>query len=58
VFRDNGSNMDKAMRDTGLKSYGCFAHSLQLVGVLNQKSVSVLLGKSLVEINSCIQQVE
>jgi len=43
VFRDSDSNMDKAMRDKGLKS---FAHSLQLVRVLNQKSVSDLLGKS------------
>jgi len=46
VLRDNASNMDKAMRDAGLKSYGCFAHTLQLVvndGVLTQKSVSDLL---------------
>ena len=46
VLRDNASNMDKAMRDAGLKSYGCFAHTLQLVvndGVLSQKSVSDLL---------------
>jgi len=46
VLRDNASNMDKAMRDVGLKSYGCFAHTLQLVvndGVLTQKSASDLL---------------
>ena len=45
VLRDNASNMDKAMRDAGLKSYGCFAHTLQLFndGVLTQKSVSDLL---------------
>ena len=46
MLHDNASNMDKAMRDSGLKSYGCFAHSLQLVvndGVLSQKSVSDLL---------------
>ena len=43
VLRDNASNMDKAMRDAGIASYGCFAHSLQLVvndGVLSQRSVS------------------
>ena len=46
VLHDNACNMDKAMRDSGLKSYGCFAHSLQLVvndRVLSQKSVSDLL---------------
>jgi len=30
VLCDNASNMDKAMRDAGVASYGCFAHSLQL----------------------------
>ena len=46
VLRDNASNMDKAMRDAGVATYGCFAHSLQLVvnnGMLSQKSVSDLL---------------
>ena len=46
VLRDSASNKDKALRDLGLKSYGCFAHSLQLVvndGLLSQKSVSDLL---------------
>ena len=31
VLRDNASNMDKAMRDAGVASYGCFAHSLHLL---------------------------
>ena len=42
----HASNTDKAMRDAGVASYGCFAHSLQLVvndGVLSQRSVSDLL---------------
>ena len=46
VLRDNAGNMDKAMRDAGVASYGCFAHSLQLVvndGMLSQRSVSDLL---------------
>ena len=46
VLRDNATNMNKAMRDAGLTSYGCFAHSLQLVvndGILSQRSVSDLL---------------
>ena len=46
VLRDNASNMDKAIRDAGIASYGCFAHSLQLVvndGVLIQRSVNDLL---------------
>ena len=45
MLHDNASNMDKAVRDAGLKSYGCFARALQLVvndGVLSQKSVSDL----------------
>ena len=39
VIRDNGSNMVKAMREANLPSFGCFAHSLQLVvndGLLSQ----------------------
>ena len=46
VLRDNASNMGRAMRDANLCSYGCFAHSLQLVvndGVLSQRVVSDLL---------------
>ena len=46
VLRDNASNMEKAMRDAVIPSYGCFAHSIQLVvndGVLVQRSVSELL---------------
>ena len=46
VLCDNAANMKKAMRDAALPSYGCLAHSLQLVvkdGVLVQRSVSDLL---------------
>ena len=46
VLRDNASNMERAMKDAGVGSYGCFAHSLQLVvhdGVLSQRIVSDLL---------------
>ena len=46
VLRDNASNMVRAMKDAGLCSYGCFAHSLQLVvndGVLSQRIVIDLL---------------
>ena len=46
VLRDNASNMERAMKDAGVNSFGCFAHSLQLVvhdGVLNQRAVSDLL---------------
>ena len=46
VLWDNTTNMGEAMRDAGLSSYGCFAHSLQLVvndGILSQRSVSDLL---------------
>ena len=46
VLRDNAANMEKAMRDATIPSYGCFAHSLQLVvndGVLVQRSVNDLL---------------
>ena len=31
VVRDNGSNIVKAMSEAALPSFGCFAHSLQLV---------------------------
>ena len=43
VLRDNAANMKKATRDAALPSYGCLAHSLQLVvkdGVLVQHSVT------------------
>ena len=46
VIRDNGSNMVKAMAEANLPSFGCFAHSLQLVvndGVLSQRSVKDFL---------------
>ena len=46
VLRNNASNMGRAMTDANLCSYGCFAHSLQLVvndGVLSQRVVSDLL---------------
>ena len=46
VLRDNAANMVKAMRDAALPSFGCFAHSLQLVvedGVLAQRAVLDLL---------------
>ena len=51
VLRDNASNMDKTMRNAGLKSYGCFAHTLQLVvndGVLSQKSVLLAVCRQIV----------
>ena len=43
VLRDIAANMEKAMRDAAIPSYGCFAHSLQLVvndGVLVQRCVN------------------
>ena len=43
---DNGSNFIKVMNEAGLPSYGCFAHSLQLVvhdGLLTQRVVIDLL---------------
>ena len=46
VIRDNGSNMVKAMTEANLPSFGCFAHSLQLVindGLLSQRVVKDLL---------------
>ena len=46
VVRDNASNMERAMKDADVCSYGCFAHSLQLVvhdGVLSQRVVIDLL---------------
>ena len=46
VLRDNGANMIKAIRDTSLPSFGCFAHTLQLVvhdGILSQRAVTDVL---------------
>ena len=46
VVQDNARNMEKGLRDANLPSYGCFAHSLQLVvhdDILNQRSVVDLL---------------
>ena len=46
VLHDNASNMEKAMRDEDLNSYGCFAHTLQLIvkdGAIGQWAVSNLL---------------
>ncbi|XP_053285395.1 zinc finger BED domain-containing protein 4-like [Pleuronectes platessa] len=46
VVRDNARNMAKAMKDSKLNSFGCTAHSLQLVihdGVLTQPSVEKAL---------------
>jgi len=46
VLHDNATNMEKAMRDAAIPSYGCFAHSLQLVvndGILVQHCVNELL---------------
>ena len=49
VLTDNVSNMKKALRDCDLRSYGCFAHSLQLVvnnGMLLQWMVIDILAVS------------
>ena len=46
VHKDNGSNIVKVMSETGLPSFGYFAHSLQLVvhdGPLAQHVVINLL---------------
>ena len=43
VVWDNGSNMVKAMSEGGLPNFGCFAHSLQLDGLLSQHVVIDLL---------------
>ena len=47
IIRDNGTNMVKAMTEANLPSFGCFAHSLQLIvnnGLLSQHVVKDLLG--------------
>ncbi|XP_065150533.1 zinc finger BED domain-containing protein 4-like [Paramisgurnus dabryanus] len=53
ILRDNASNMKKAMENMGVRSLGCFAHSLQLVvneGLLSQRSVSdaIAIGRQIV----------
>lgn len=53
VVRDNAKNMAKAMKDSGLTSFGCMAHTLQLAvheGVLSQRSISdvVAIGRKIV----------
>ena len=43
IVCDNAANMTKAMHDGNYPSFGCFAHTFQLVvqnGVLSQRSVS------------------
>lgn len=43
ILRDNASNMRKAMNSMGVRSLGCFAHTMQLVvneGLLSQRTVS------------------
>lgn len=43
VVRDNARNMTKAMTDSGLASFGCMAHTLQLAihdGVFSQRSIT------------------
>lgn len=53
VLRDNGRSMVKAIKDCGLKSLGCMAHTLQLAvheGVLSQRSISdcMAIGRKIV----------
>ena len=46
VLRDNAASVEKAMRDALLPSFGCFAHTLQLVveeGVIAQRAVTDIL---------------
>lgn len=46
VIRDNAANMKKAMTDANFPSFGCFAHTLQLIvndGILLQAGVVQLL---------------
>lgn len=43
VIRDKARNMTKAMMDSGLASFGCMAHTLQLAvhdGVFSQHSIT------------------
>ncbi len=49
ILRDNAANMKKAMRDMGVPSVGCVAHSCQLCvheGLLSQHSVTETLAKA------------
>ncbi|KAI2655629.1 Zinc finger BED domain-containing protein 4 [Labeo rohita] len=53
ILRDNASNIKKAMDNMGVRSLGCFAHTLQLVvneGLLSQRSVSdaIAIGRQIV----------
>ena len=53
VLRDNARNMEKGMRDCGVRSLGCMAHTLQLAihdGVLSQRSISdcIAIGRKIV----------
>ncbi|KAL0151126.1 hypothetical protein M9458_053639, partial [Cirrhinus mrigala] len=49
ILRDNTANMKKAMRDMGVPSVGCVAHSCQLCvheGLLSQRSVTETLANA------------
>lgn len=49
ILRDNAANMKKAMRDMGVPSVGCVAHSCQLCvheGLLSQRSVTETLANA------------
>ncbi|XP_073715900.1 zinc finger BED domain-containing protein 4-like [Misgurnus anguillicaudatus] len=49
ILRDNAANMKKAMRDMGVPSLGCVAHSCQLCvheGLLSQRSVTETLANA------------
>ncbi|KAK7888714.1 hypothetical protein WMY93_024274 [Mugilogobius chulae] len=49
ILRDNAANMKKAMRDMGVRSLGCVAHSCQLCvqeGLLSQRSVTEILANA------------
>ena len=53
VLRDNAANISKCFRDANIKSFGCFAHTMQLCvhdGLLSQRGVSdiISIGKKLV----------
>lgn len=53
ILRDNASNMKKAMDNMGVRSLGCFAHTLQLVvneGLPTQRRVSdaIAIGRQIV----------
>ncbi len=49
ILRDNAANMKKAMRDMGVPSVDCVAHSCQLCvheGLLSQRSVTETLANA------------